>query len=246
MDMDGVPNGLGLREQNKLEKSQRIRIAARELFSKHGYESATLRQIAKRAHVGLGTVFNYAQDNVDLVFLIFNAELAAVTDLALRATHSHRPLLDQLVGIYKPHYEYFSKNPALSRILLKELTFYSEGKQAATFQEIRERLITGIENLIRTAQKEKRIRCDEDARVVARQIFFVSSGAIRWWIASLRPDPHEGLTELRRLLALQIIGLEPTSKKPRKAIEPGLPARLNAARSPRNGNPSRSTRAQLS
>ena len=38
MDMDGVPNGLGLREQNKLEKSQRIRIAARELFSKHGYD----------------------------------------------------------------------------------------------------------------------------------------------------------------------------------------------------------------
>src|SRR4051794_18799773 len=45
---------LGLREQNKLDKRQRIRAAARELFSKHGYEAATLRQIAKRAHVGLG------------------------------------------------------------------------------------------------------------------------------------------------------------------------------------------------
>ena len=97
-----------------------------------------------------------------------------------------------------------------------------------------------------TAQQEGRIGSKAEARLVARHIFFVSSGAIRWWIASLRPDPHEGLTELRRLLALQIIGLEPTSKKPRKAIEPGLPARLNAARSPRNGNPSRSTRAQLS
>src|ERR1700680_1846065 len=172
MNLKGAPNQLGLREQNKVEKSQRIRIAARELFSKHGYESATLRQIAKRAHVGLGTVFNYAQDKRDLVFLIFNEELAAVTDLALRTAHSHRPLLDQLVGIYKRHYEYFSRNPALSRILLKELTFYSEGKQAATFQEIRERLITGIEKLIRAAQREKRIGCEEDARVVARQIFF--------------------------------------------------------------------------
>jgi AcrR family transcriptional regulator len=201
MKMDVLPDEVGLREQNKLEKSQRIRIAARELFSKHGYESATLRQIAKRAHVGLGTVFNYAQDKRDLVFLIFNEELAA--------GQAHHSLLDQLTGIYRPHYEYFSKSPALSRILLKELTFYSEGKQAATFQEIRERLITGIENLIRTAQKEKRIRCDEDARVVARQIFFVSSGAIRWWIASLRPDPNEGLAELKRLFKLQINGLGP-------------------------------------
>src|ERR1700730_18729732 len=106
MNMDVAPNELGLREQNKVEKSQRIRIAARELFSKHGYESATLRQIAKRAHVGLGTVFNYAQDKRDLVFLIFNEELAAVTDRALRATHSRRPFIAQLVGIYKHPYDY--------------------------------------------------------------------------------------------------------------------------------------------
>ena len=245
MDMDGLPNGLGLREQNKLEKSQRIRIAARELFSKHGYESATLRQIAKRAHVGLGTVFNYAQDKRDLVFLIFNEELAAVTDRALKAGQSHHSLLDQFTGIYKPHYEYFSKNPALSRILLKELTFYSEGKQAATFQEIRERLISGIEKLIQSAQQENRIQCKEEAWFVARHVFFVSSGAIRWWIASLRPDPNEGLAELRRLLKLQINGLEPNpgmkrkeaSRKDgrRKMSKPGISSQ-HGVRVQKNGN----------
>ena len=243
--MDVMPNELGLREQNKLEKSQRIRVAARELFSKHGYESATLRQIAKRAHVGLGTVFNYAQDKRDLVFLIFNEELSAVTDLALRAAHSHRSLLDQLIGIYKPHYDYFSKNPALSRILLKELTFYSEGKQAATFQEIRERLISGIEKAVQTAQQEKRIRCEEEAKVVARHIFFVCSGAIRWWIASLRPDPQEGLTELRRLLELQINGLDPTPRMHRKAGKPGISSQEGASVR-KNGNTSGSVRANRS
>lgn len=217
--MGVLPSELGLREQNKLDKRQRIRAAARELFSKHGYDSATLRQIAKRAHVGLGTVFNYAQDKRDLVFLIFNEELAAVTDEALRAVKPHHDLLDQLVGIYKPHYEYFSKHPALSRILLKELTFYSEGKQAAAFQEIRRRLISGIEMAVRTAQEERRIRSDENAAIVARQIFFISSGAIRWWIAGSSPSPRKGLGELKRLLELQLYGLQPvltTRKSPRK------------------------------
>jgi AcrR family transcriptional regulator len=209
---DVLPSELGLREQNKLEKRQRIRDAARELFSKRGYDSATLRQIATRAHVGLGTLFNYAQDKRDLVFLIFNEELAAVTDEALRAAESHHFLLDQLMDIYKPHYEYFSKHPALSRILLKELTFYSEGKQAAAFQEIRGRLIAGIEKAVRTAQEERRIRSKEKAAIVARQIFFISSGAIRWWIASLSPHPGEGLAELRRLLELQLHGLQPALK----------------------------------
>jgi AcrR family transcriptional regulator len=242
MNIDAVPNELGLREQNKVEKSQRIRIAARELFSKHGYESATLRQIAKRAHVGLGTVFNYAQDKRDLVFLIFNEELAAVTDQALRATHSHRSLLDELVGIYKPHYEYFSKNPALSRILLKELTFYSEGKQAATFQEIRERLISGIENAVQTAQQEGRIRSGAEARFVARHIFFVCSGAIRWWIASLRPDPKEGLADLKRLLELQIDGLDPDPKMHGK--KGASTSRRNGARSAKNGGSSKGLRTE--
>jgi AcrR family transcriptional regulator len=208
--MSVLPLELGLREQNKLEKRQRIRVAARELFSKHGYDSATLRQIARRAHVGLGTLFNYAHDKRDLVFLIFNEELAEVTDEALRAAGAHDALLDQLMDIYKPHYEYFGKHPELSRILLKELTFYSEGKQAAAFQKIRGRLISGIEKAVRTAQREQRIQCKEEAAIVARQTFFISSGALRWWIASARPEPRKGLAELRRLLALQLHGLQPT------------------------------------
>jgi len=218
--MDVLPSELGLREQNKLEKRQRIRAAARELFSRHGYDSATLRQIARRAHVGLGTLFNYAQDKRDLVFLIFNEELAAVTDEALRAAEAHHDLLDQIMDIYKPHYEYFAKHPALSRILLQELTFYSEGKQAAAFQRIRGRLISGIEKAVRIAQEERRILSDENSAIVGRQIFFISSGAIRWWIAGSNPNPRKGLGELRRLLELQLYGLQPvltTRKRPRES-----------------------------
>ena len=75
----------GLRERNKRQKHQRIRAAAGDLFTRRGYEATTMRQIAQRAHVGLGTLFNYADDKRDLVFLIFNDELAALTDTALRA-----------------------------------------------------------------------------------------------------------------------------------------------------------------
>jgi TetR/AcrR family transcriptional regulator len=197
----------GLRELNKLEKRQRIRASVRELFSRHGYETATLRQIAKRAHVGLGTLFNYAQDKRDLVFLIFNEELAAVTDEALRAAQSPNDLLEKLLGVCRPHYKFFGKNPALSRILLRELTFYSEGKQAAEFHRTRARLFSGIENVVRTAQQDRQIRSDEDAALITRHIFLVFAGALRWWIARPKPNPAEGMADLKRLFELQINGL---------------------------------------
>jgi AcrR family transcriptional regulator len=211
----------GLRELNKLEKRQRIRASVRELFSRHGYETATLRQIAKRAHVGLGTLFNYAQDKRDLVFLIFNEELAAVTDEALRAAQSQNGLLEKLLGVCRPHYKFFGKNPALSRILLRELTFYSEGKQAAEFHRIRARLFSGIENVVRTAQQDRQIRSDEDAALITRHIFLVFAGALRWWIARPKPNPTEGMADLKRLFELQINGLlSPSAQTANSARRP--------------------------
>ena len=197
----------GLREKKKLETRERIRAAAADLFTRRGYGAATMRQIAKRAHVGLGTLFNYAEDKRDLVFLIFNEELNAVTDVALAAPHPDQPLIEQLLAVFRVHYRWLGSKPALARILLQELTFYSSGKQASTFLGIRKRLIDGIEQLIEKSQKDRKIKSSESAGLIARHIFFVYSASLRWWIAAPRPDPKKGLADLRRLLKLQFDGL---------------------------------------
>jgi AcrR family transcriptional regulator len=198
---------MSLREKKKLETRERIRAAAADLFTRRGYGAATMRQIATRAHVGLGTLFNYAEDKRDLVFLIFNEELNAITDVALAAPRPDQPLVEQLLAVFRVHYRWLGEKPALARILLQELTFYSSGKQAATFLGIRKRLIDGIEALIEKAQKEREIRSTESAALIARHIFFVYSASLRWWIAAPRPDPQKGLADLRRLLKLQFDGL---------------------------------------
>ncbi|HET9041958.1 MAG TPA: TetR/AcrR family transcriptional regulator [Burkholderiales bacterium] len=197
----------GRREQRKLETRERIRAAAADLFTRHGYGAATMREIAQRAHVGLGTLFNYAGDKRDLVFLIFNEELNAVTDVALAAPRAGLPPVDQLIAVFRVHYRWLATKPALARILLQELTFYSSGKQAATFLGIRKRLIDGLEALVRAAQRARRIRSREDPAVIARHIFFVYSASLRWWIAAPRPNPEKGVADLRRLLKLQFEGL---------------------------------------
>lgn len=199
---------MSVREQKKLETRERIRAAAAELFTRHGYGAATMRQIAQRAHVGLGTLFNYAEDKRDLVFLIFNEELNAVTDVALAAPRASQPLAEQLLAVFNVHYRWLATKPALARILLQELTFYSSGKQAATFHSIRKRLIDGVEALVAHAQKTGEIKAKESPSLIARHIFFVYSASLRWWIASPRPDPKKGVADLRRLLKLQIQGLD--------------------------------------
>lgn len=210
-----APTAPGRREQNKLDKAGRIRDAASSLLKKHGYSSATMRQIAQRAHVGLGTLFNYAEDKRDLVFLIFNEALAELTDAALAADKSDG-MIERLLALYRSHYDYFGSKPELSRILLQELTFYSSGKQAAAFLHTRRRLIDGIEAIVRSAQREGEIGSTEDAQFIARHLFFVYSAAIRWWIAGPRPEVKAGLADLRHLLELQVNGLAPAARPGRK------------------------------
>ena len=198
---------MGLREKKKLETRERIRAAAAELFTRHGYGAATMRQIAARAHVGLGTLFNYAADKRDLVFLIFNEELNAVTDVALAAPRAGQPLAVQLAAVFAVHYRWLAAKPELARILLQELTFYSSGKQAATFHSIRRRLIDGIEALIDAAKERGEIASKESVALIARHIFFTYSASLRWWIAGQDPDPEAGIRDLKRLLSLQVDGL---------------------------------------
>jgi AcrR family transcriptional regulator len=199
---------MGLREKKKLETRERIRAAASELFTRHGYGAATMRQIAARAHVGLGTLFNYAADKRDLVFLIFNEELNAVTDVALAAPRPGQPLAAQLAAVFAVHYRWLAAKPELARILLQELTFYSSGKQAATFHGIRARLIGGVEALVRAAKKKGEIASRESDELIARHVFFTYSASLRWWIAGPDPDPETGVRELKRLLSLQVEGLK--------------------------------------
>lgn len=203
----GPSEQVGLRERNRLDKLARIKAAAAGLFTELGFDRATTRAIAKRAHVGLGTLFNYADDKRDLVFLIFNEELDRITDRAFAAVNPREPPLDQLLTAFGVFYREFGARATLARILLQELTFYSGGRLAADFQRSRRRTVGFIETLVRAARREGRIRTDENPAFIALTVFYVYAGAVRRWIAARRPDPKAGLRELRRALELLISGL---------------------------------------
>lgn len=199
----------GLRERNRLDKLSRIKAAARDLFMELGFDRATTRAIAGRAHVGLGTLFNYADDKRDLVFLIFNEELDRITDTAFANPDPRLPLAGQLASAFGVFYREFAASPTLSRILLQELTFYSRGRLAADFQRSKRRTIGFVEQLVASAQHRGQVRAGEDPAFIALSLFFLYSGAVRYWIAGERPNPRRGVEELRRMIALHLLGLAP-------------------------------------
>src|ERR1700687_4948856 len=89
----------GLRMRNKLDKLRRIKEAARNLFLSKGFDDATMREIAVRAGVGLGTIFLYAKNKRDLLFLTVNDPLKKVTAQAEAAIDPKAPLINNLLVV---------------------------------------------------------------------------------------------------------------------------------------------------
>jgi AcrR family transcriptional regulator len=114
---------IGRREANKRDKLVRIRRAAREVFLREGYEDATLREIATAADVAFGTLFLYAKNKQDLLLLLFDEELPALTERAFQKADPAMPFIDQLIAFFTEFYAFFSETPRLSRDMMREITF---------------------------------------------------------------------------------------------------------------------------
>ena len=199
----------GLRERNKLDKLRRIKDAASELFIRKGYDDTTTREIAVRAGVGLGTVFVYAATKRDLLFLIVNDDLQQVVEQAAATLRPDRPMLDNLLRTFQLHYRYFAQEPALSRLALREMSFYATGTEAKRFLKTRERLVALITEVVRIAIDRQAISSTESPSLIAQVIFSIYNVEIRRWLSSDELNLRRGLNALRRQLKLLMSGLSP-------------------------------------
>jgi AcrR family transcriptional regulator len=197
------------RERNKAEKLEKISGAARRLFVRRGYDATTLREIAALAGVGLGTLFSYARDKRDLLFLIINDDIEAMNSRAFAEAPEDAPLLERLIEIFRRFFEFFGRQPNLSRIILKELTFYSAGPQARRFQRGRSAVLVHLAEVVRAAQEKGEIGSGESADEIAATLFSIYAGEVRHWLGARKPKLEPGLAALRRHFRLLIAGLQP-------------------------------------
>jgi AcrR family transcriptional regulator len=210
---------LGLRERNKRDKLKRIKDAARMLFIAKGFDDTTTREIAVRAGVGLGTVFIYAENKRDLLFLIINDQLDEVTQAAQAAIDPTTSLIDNLLKVAELHYRFFGEQPALSRLVLREMIFYESGAQAGRFLNTRQHLIELFGRAVGFAKAQNGITTKESPSFVGWTIFSIFQVELRRWLSSDDLDLDAGLKALERALALFITGLEPTPKALKRHVD---------------------------
>ncbi len=201
----------GRRERNKRDKWERIERAARAEFARHGFEGAALRAIALRARVATGTLFLYARDKRELLFLVFQDEARRIFADARAAAHTERKLVDALMGLFARFLDFYAADPELSSAILREFFFrpYEPERLGALTREYG----ALVAELVGAARERGEIRRDVPIAVAANAVFAHYAYWVQTWLGSRLVSRAEAEARLRRALALQIEGLRPASRR---------------------------------
>jgi AcrR family transcriptional regulator len=173
--------GGGLRERQKRDKTERLRRAAWELFVERGYDATSTREIAERAGVATGTLFLYARDKADLLFLVFEHRLAEAVDEAFATLPEDLPLVEQLRHLFRACFAMYAKSPAVARRFVAELPG-ADGPNAVRVNGLTLAFLQRVAALVERAGERGEVRRDVPPLFAAQTVFGLYFMALQSWL----------------------------------------------------------------
>jgi AcrR family transcriptional regulator len=130
--------------------------AAEEVFAENGLHATSMNEIAARAGVAVGTLYNHFTDKDALITGLF--ELRRQELLELIDTELKRPATDfraQLGAVIAAKFDYFDKHQRFYKMLWNE---EAQGHPAASKQAMVPLLYERLEKLIKRGIKERALK----------------------------------------------------------------------------------------
>lgn len=148
------------------QKQKRILQAAQDLFGRHGFKRVAIDEIAKKAGVSKGTVYNFAESKDELYFRVVEEELAEWVAEAERRMDFTKPADELLLssGLYS--FEYLDNKPTLRQLLVDDLD-YSMTVWVRKLDHIRKRCSGNSVKILELGIRQGKFRPDLDVENTA-------------------------------------------------------------------------------
>ena len=155
------------RQQQKADTRELILESATALFDELGYDKTTIRQIALKAEVAVGTIFLHFTDKFSLLCAALFDELENEISQRLKTMPHDQPVPEQFMHFAKGFYKYWARKPDLSRTLLKGITFVDNNEWVAAFDQQIEKFIAFFAEVLAKAITKGEIRSDVNCQLTA-------------------------------------------------------------------------------
>jgi len=155
-------------ELQDLKKEQRRRTIIRaslRVFSRKGYETTALDEVAREARLAKGTLYLYFKDKEDLYFQVMLSVLERLEDFIGAQTSESQNPLQKLAAVARAQIGFFVDNPHYFRLFMAafnpEMATIHK-KLLGPFFEKRRRLGEYLHGLVEEGKKKHLIRGDID------------------------------------------------------------------------------------
>lgn len=200
----GAQDGRRLRSDAERNR-RRILAAAAEVFAEHGL-AATLDDVARRAGVGIGTVYRRFPDKDSLIGQLLKERIELMVTAGTQALAAKDPWTG-LVMFLEYAADSFARDLGLRQVMM----FGTYGGQHPAYARSKMRPI--VDELLRRSQESGQVRADLSSTDILLIGFMLGTAAE--YAAAARPEIW------RRYLTLMLDGLRPVRKE---ATPLGVPA----------------------
>ncbi len=199
---------MGVRETQKLETRRKVLEAARDLFNEIGYEETTIRAVAERAGVSVGSVFTTFASKADVLSQVMDDRVDALyRELDHVARHMRGSVIDRLCSLFAIHYDFECRRVRL--FLAHIAASFSPSLDSSTVPYGRNaRFKAMIIDMLREGQTKGEVRDDADLDLILDTLM----GAYAWnyrLAAAGRADHADMTIIMDRQIRLIFHGLLP-------------------------------------
>lgn len=202
-----------LRQSRSRQTREQILGAARDLFSRQGYEPTSIDQIAGAAKVAKSSVFAHFGDKANLLAALglTDIEKLAEAGKAEIARVDDRPLAERLRALLLPWLSYFCREHAFAGLYLSQSAL-TRGPHTEAFLDLCRVLEDQLAELFRNP--EGAALPDERAQLLARGAQALFHEVIVFEISGWITPPQTAESMLGQFLDIWIAGAERTATPP--------------------------------
>src|SRR5205807_10108332 len=195
----------GRRAQSKQAIRERIVSAALNLFQTKGFDATTTKQIARKARIAEGTVFNYFRTKEDIALYFFEEEVdQAIASVRDNPRLRKSPLEEKLFALVHSQLEFLAPYERfIGAAFIHALKPASPlGIFSHRAQELRHRYVGFVQELIDESLPKHR---HSPLTFLAPEVFWIYYlGALLFWLHDSSPGKQNTLAFLDRSLAIGV------------------------------------------
>ena len=196
--------------KKKVVRRESIIQAAIEVFSRKDFKSASISEIAQKAGVADGTIYQYFKNKEDLFFSIpveKTNEFRSQLELHLQGISGALNKLRKFVWYFL---YFFKTNPEYGRILMLEMRVSKSFVKTKTYGFLKQSVSPALD-IIAEGQKEGVIRTDADIYVLRHLVLGILEHMVsRWLLKGEKYDLLEHHQEVSRILIDGLKATQPT------------------------------------